>query len=169
MASASEIHLSVETPVAFRVPAITLESTQTATSLLQKNHDLFDIFFNNLGFHNHTAHHVLTAWALGARDPQLRRAYMDSAQIQRPINLARGQRELIDMSNSKEFLNCLGGAEYFEDYLRFFERQLQRRNIKDTLAEFLFSNSEIAKNMFPRLFASELASLLVLKARKNGA
>lgn len=55
--------------------------------LLQKHH----IFFNNTGFHNHIAHHLLTLYGLGAPASVIERQYKLNASYQRPVVLSTNQ------------------------------------------------------------------------------
>ncbi len=52
------------------LPGITGDSQKAVSKLLDLNDAKFDIYFNNAGFHNHCAHHLLAAYSLGA-SPQL--------------------------------------------------------------------------------------------------
>ena len=51
MATSSKVKLSVSQHPEFFVPGITSESADTASELLQENHDQHHIFFNKSGFH----------------------------------------------------------------------------------------------------------------------
>jgi hypothetical protein len=156
MAPASIVRLSKENAGVFHVEPLSHESTERANELLQKNHENFHIFFNDRGFHNHTAHYLLTAWAIGATPPQLQSAYDRHTDYQRPRDYPAVKREPKDMSSPETFLECMSKPEYFEDYIRFFEEEIGRRGVQPVLREYLFSGTEIAENMFWRLYASKL-------------
>lgn len=51
MATSSKVQLSPTLGAQFSVPGISSESAETASKLLQKNHEETHIFFNNDGFH----------------------------------------------------------------------------------------------------------------------
>lgn len=82
-------------------PGATVESTKALIALLKKNHNKWHIFFNDSGkytrtnvgdfpptrfpgFHNHLAHHLLAAYALGATPEILQAAYDEHASYQAP-------------------------------------------------------------------------------------
>jgi hypothetical protein len=64
-------------------PGNSLESTTALQKCLKENHEKFHIFFNDRGFHNHTSHHLLAIWALGASAPLIEAAYKINAEYQR--------------------------------------------------------------------------------------
>ncbi|KAH6668434.1 hypothetical protein B0J14DRAFT_164803 [Halenospora varia] len=162
MASSSIIALSPAHAGVFHAEGITQESTKKATEFLQKNHERYHIFFNSLGFHNHTAHYILTAWALDATPQQLERAYNEWLHVQRPRDLSSGERKTVDLSNANTFLSCFSKAEFFEDYIRFFDGAVARNGVKSVLEEYLFSGTELSTGLFRRLFASFLHPLIHL-------
>lgn len=51
MATSSKIHLSPDQKPTFYVPGITAETADSASELLQENHEKHHIFFNYAGFH----------------------------------------------------------------------------------------------------------------------
>ena len=57
---------------------------ETVLKLLEENDRTFHIFYNNRGYHNHTVHHVLTAYALGASVATLKTIYEKNTSYQRP-------------------------------------------------------------------------------------
>ena len=67
-----------------QLPGITSETQKLTMELLQKNHDKFDIFFNEKGFHNHFVHHLLAAYSLGGSQQLLNRIYERHLSYQRP-------------------------------------------------------------------------------------
>lgn len=53
-----------------QLPDLSIKTQQFTFELLKKNHTNFDIFRNEIGYHNHLVHHLLAAYSLGA-SPQL--------------------------------------------------------------------------------------------------
>ena len=66
------------------LPGITKESKEAVLKLLDQNHKNFDIFYNNQGFHNHCAHHLLAAYSCGASPEVLESIYKKSTNYLRP-------------------------------------------------------------------------------------
>ena len=84
-ASGSKVYLSAsECKPEFYLPGISEKSAQRASELLQENHEKHHIFFNESGFHNHIAHHLLTVFALNASPEQIQKHYDDNKSYQRP-------------------------------------------------------------------------------------
>ncbi|KAH6668414.1 hypothetical protein B0J14DRAFT_658327 [Halenospora varia] len=162
MASSSIVALSPAYAGVFHIETITAEATQKATELLQQNHEQYHIFFNELGFHNHTAHYILTAWALGATPPQLERAFNEWLHVQRPRDLSSGQRKPLGLSTATSLVDHFGKADCFNDYIQFFDGAVAKNGVKAVLEEYLFSGTELSKGMFRRLFASFLHPLIHL-------
>ena len=52
MATASKIQLSLDHCGEFHVPNIPAESAVTGSEVLQENHEVYHIFFNESGFHS---------------------------------------------------------------------------------------------------------------------
>lgn len=152
--SSSVVALSSAHAGTFHVEGLTLESTIKATELLQENHERYHIFFNELGFHNHTAHYILTAWTLAATPTQLDRAFREWLHVQRSRDLSGGKRNIVDVSTPDAFISCLNKDEFFEDYIRFFDSAVAQKGIAAVLEEYLFSATELSVGLFRRLFAS---------------
>src|ERR1700722_9264708 len=83
-------------------PGATNQSTNALRKALKENNEKWHIFFNDDHFHkcvrvltrrtgssnaidSHTAHHVITLWALGGTGPVIEAAYKSTASYQRPI------------------------------------------------------------------------------------
>ncbi|CAD6892853.1 unnamed protein product [Tilletia laevis] len=142
-------------------PGFTPPEAQAATRVLQQNHDDFHVFFNMSGFHNHLAHHVLAALALGAPaqhypklwnhallndlDPSFRLNKKPSHEGYTPITRATW----------KESLNKY--TAYWA-YLAFFEDEIAQNGVGETLERFLFSDDALSApaHMLVRLFDGAL-------------
>ena len=76
MATAARVQLTAREQPAFSLPQYnTPDKAKTASELLQKNHDSYHMFFNSDGFHNHIAHHLLTAYALAASPEEIQQHF----------------------------------------------------------------------------------------------
>ncbi|UJR19806.1 hypothetical protein I4U23_022939 [Adineta vaga] len=129
--------LLIQNPHTYLLPGVTSKTIETCSRLLQDNHEHHHIFFNSEdGFHNHTAHHLLAAFGLGASCETLERIYKQQKQIQQPIH---------PLHNTKDFdpKKCLGDENYYHDYVKFFTEELENEkyqgNIQDLIEDYLFN------------------------------
>lgn len=154
MAPSSIVALSARNAGFYHVAKLDDDATRTANKLLQANHDKFHIFFNDRGFHNHTAHYILSAYALGATAEELLRMNDSQTTMQIPRHPSIDRR-IKDMSDAVTFRDCMSKPEFFHDYMLFFENEVDRKGVGAVVREYLLSDSPIAREMLPRLYASE--------------
>lgn len=96
-------------------------------------------------------HQVLTLYGLGAPGHVLEEHYASSSSYQmKPKKLTEENVEA--MSDPEGFKRFLGNREYTHDYMEFFQREIGKRGVEEVLQEYLFSGTEIAEDMFARLF-----------------
>jgi len=89
----------------------------------QKHH----VFYNSEGFHNHTAHHLLSLYGLGAPADVIEQRYKENASYQR----SQGQldeRVLEDLSNPENFKKYLNKEKYYKDFLHSGRMSSKRRD-----------------------------------------
>ncbi|KAL3470512.1 hypothetical protein BJX99DRAFT_267419 [Aspergillus californicus] len=161
MTSRIPIDLSPAKAGVYHTSNLGKRSAETANELLHQNHELFHIFFNDQGFHNHIAHYLLTAFAIGATPDQLQRMYDDQKLLQRPPPSLHGNIPQ-NMHDGKVFREHLGNQNYYQDYLRFFESQISIHGWENVLQDHLFSRSENAELVLTRMFASFLHPIIHL-------
>lgn len=152
MASASQVHLSPETAGVCHIPNIKVESAKKANQVLQENHDKFHMFYNEDGFHNHIAHHILTLFALGANPSEIQKAFDENQDYQRP-HFPIEDKIIKDMADPDNFKKYLGQEKYFHDYVAFFEKEMDARGWQSVVSEYLFSRSSLAEDLLVRMFA----------------
>ncbi|CAF3745246.1 unnamed protein product [Rotaria sp. Silwood1] len=122
----------------YHLPGITPETIETCSDLLQKNHEKNHVFFNlRGGFHNHTAHHLLTALSLGASSNTLKHIYEQQMKIQLPLAPLHKEQDF-------DVQKCLGDDNYYHDYLEFFKKELNNEkyqgNIEDLIEDYVFNH-----------------------------
>ena len=95
------------------IPGQASRTQETTVELLKKNNRSFDIFFKK-ALHNHTAHHILAAYAFGASEERLNRIYEFYASYQTarlPPKLTITQENWTEHLGDDEYLlylnNCL--------------------------------------------------------------
>jgi len=156
MATAATLSLTPDTVGVLHVPnsQLSQESCQRVSELLQKNHDHHHMYFNQSGFHNHIAHHLLTIFALGATAPQIQKAYDDNAKYQRP-QFPVDKDTVSSMSNPEQFKKYLGNERYFHDYEIYFRREIEKHSgdYGAVVKEQLFADTPQAKDLLIRMLA----------------
>ncbi|KAM3068892.1 hypothetical protein ACMFMG_004065 [Clarireedia jacksonii] len=161
MATPSKIHLTTEDTGVFKFKPQNKETAAKISELLQENHDKHHIFFNESGFHNHIAHHLLTLYALGAPADIIEKQYKKNASYQRAVVEAE-DRAIVDMSSPENFEKYLGEGKYYHDYLLFFQQEMEKKGWQDVLKEYLFAGDARADNFLGRLYAGFLHPIIHL-------
>ncbi|KAL1860327.1 hypothetical protein VTK73DRAFT_7380 [Phialemonium thermophilum] len=139
----------------------TEEAAQKTSELLQKDNEEHHVFFNNEGFHNHIPHHLLALFGTGAPATAIQKAYDDNAGYQRPA-LSPHERVIQDLETWDHARKYLGKEQYYPDFLRFFQKEIERKGWENVLNEYLFKGDDIADELFARLFAGFLHPLIQL-------
>jgi Questin oxidase-like len=161
MATASHIELTTNDTGIFRGPVLNTESAKTASHYLQENHDKFHLFFNSEGFHNHIVHHLLSIYALGATEQDIRKAFDGNKHYQRPQYPVEG-KVVQDMSDRAQFAKYLGQEKYTNDYIVYFQKEIEAKGWETVLNEHLFSGDEHAETLLVRMYAGFLHPLIHL-------
>ncbi|KFY18225.1 hypothetical protein V492_00045 [Pseudogymnoascus sp. VKM F-4246] len=159
MATSRKVQLSPEDSGVFSLNKPTAESAQTASRLLQENHE--NLFFNEEGFHNHIVHQVLTLYGLGAPPDVIERHYKANTSYQMKPKPLREENVKV-MSTPEGFKKFLGNTDNTHDYIEFFHRELEAKGVEAVLQEYLFSRSERAEDMLARLYGGFLHPLIHL-------
>ncbi|RAH48453.1 questin oxidase family protein [Aspergillus brunneoviolaceus CBS 621.78] len=160
MATAHQIHLSPTTTTGIFSVAATdsgkgtgpNEASARATSeVLQHDLEHHHVFFNDLGFHNHIVHHILSIYALGASVEEIRAAYERDRAYQRKA-IPVDEAVVAKLADRNRFLGLLGMKEHYSNFVRFFQREIERVGVEEVLKGFLFGQDEVARAMLGRLF-----------------
>ena len=64
-----------------------------------------------------------------------------------------------DMFDTERFKACIGKEEHFLDFCEFFEQALEKYGYEEVLQRYLVGDSEVARNLFPRMYHGTLFSL----------
>lgn len=153
----SIIQVTPATGGLYHDPNISAASAAQVTSLLQKNHDSFHVYWNDKGYHNHQVHYLLTAYALGASAPKLQNAFDTNAHYQRPL-FPLNEERIRKLANDEYFISLLGCEDYFHDLVAFFERKFEKAGWQMVVQQYLFSRSKLAEELLVRLFAGKSAN-----------
>lgn len=103
---------------------------------------------------DHTVHHILTIYALGATPDEIRAAYDRDKSYQRPV-LPTTQSVVESLHDKTQFQQHLGKEKNYPNYLAFFQQEIEKKGVPDVLNEYLFSGSESAETMLARLYGGE--------------
>lgn len=161
MATANTVQLNLGQLPEFYRKGISEDSTKKASELLQRNHDDYHIFFNSDGFHNHIAHHLLTIWALRASPKDIQRGFDSNRTYQRPAKTP--ETSIVEeLHDPKKFIGYLGPDKYYNDFLQFFEDEIQKTGWQDVLTEYVFAGDERADQMLVQMYAGFLHPIIHL-------
>ncbi|KAK3072515.1 hypothetical protein LTR53_006651 [Teratosphaeriaceae sp. CCFEE 6253] len=161
MATASKIHLATSQQPEFYRSGISQDAANTASKLLQKNHDEHHIFFNRDGFHDHIAHHLLTLWALRAQPEDLQHAYDINAGYQRPLQ-PPDRSVLTEFHDVERFAGYVGKEQYYNDFLVFFQDEMTETTMPDVINKYILSGDKRADDLLCRLFGGFLHPIIHL-------
>lgn len=137
-----------------RIPSFhTTIANDVVIKLLQRNHIEHHILWRE-GFHNHFPHVLLTNYALGANEKIFQQEWERESQYLEPIG--ERKQEKITPDNFTEFL---GQAEYYRNFLHFFEDQIL--NHPGASAE-IFYHYFFHKSVFPSVLSGAVHPLIHL-------
>ncbi|RFU32256.1 hypothetical protein B7463_g4058, partial [Scytalidium lignicola] len=153
MADGTKVVLSTQhNPGFIHVDKVHQETADLVGKLLTENDSEYNIWYNYAGLHNHTVHQLLTLYALGATPKEVQIAY----DINRGSQLPK-RKEIITELISKfhdpaVFKKYLGRSEYYPEYLKFFQDEVNQKGIKQTILEYLFKGDEASNDLLSRAF-----------------
>jgi len=143
------------------IPGTTPEAEQALLETLKHNHQNNHIFFNDKGYHNHAAHHILAIYGLGANGKLLREGYENDKSYQRPLGKSPGP------VSDNNFCDHLGDARYYQAYLEFFSDQVIAKGVDKTLEDYLYSKNfnfndraEVDGSRQPEMFSRFMSGLM---------
>ncbi|CCM00189.1 uncharacterized protein FIBRA_02217 [Fibroporia radiculosa] len=137
------------------LPGVTSESKLAVSRVLKANHEQRHAFINEYGFHNHTSHHLLAVFALGAPPPIFDAIFGDHKSRTLPTLESPG---VIDEDN---FFEHLGKRVYYDAYLQHFHKVVLEKGASAAMEEYLFSpaanfsetQSDSQRQMLTRTFS----------------
>ncbi|KAG8215798.1 hypothetical protein J3R82DRAFT_7706 [Butyriboletus roseoflavus] len=121
-----------------RVPNSGPEATAALLKALRDNHERSHVFFNEFSFHNHSVHHLLAVYALGAPGPVISAAYQNTHLDHMRVAFVSPDTVTITDDN---FTDYLGNDHYYNAYLNYFHRVVLEpgATISNILEKYLFS------------------------------
>lgn len=100
---------------------------------------------------DHIPHSLLSIYALGGSPEDIRAAYERNQSYQRkaiPVNV-----EVVEKLNETGyFKEYLGKGKHYPNFLSFFQRQIEEKDVDAVLDEYVFAGNERAENMLCRVW-----------------
>ncbi|KAM0813222.1 putative Oxidoreductase AflY [Seiridium cardinale] len=161
-ATAYSISLSpVATAGSTNVGNLTQESADKVSELLMINNALYHARFNDAGFHNHIVHHLLALWALGSTPAEIQDLYDYNKSYQAPLKRQPASVS-VGLKDKAFFRENMGKAEYYADFVRFFQDEIAERGVPDVVNEYLLKGDEFANDIFGRMHSGFMHPLIHL-------
>ncbi|KAL2697476.1 hypothetical protein AAEP93_011380 [Penicillium crustosum] len=161
MATATKIELSFMADTGVYSSGLREDTARATSDALQEDMELHHIFFNDEKFHNHTVHHLLSLYALGAGPEDINAAYKRNSTYQRPV-YPTNMGVVHAMYEEARFTECLGKEVNYPNYLAFFQREIDAYGVGAVLNQYVFSGDDRAESMLSRLFGGVLHPIIHL-------
>ncbi|KAL3430658.1 hypothetical protein BDV09DRAFT_189045 [Aspergillus tetrazonus] len=156
------IQLSADgTPGNTHVEGLMQQSADRVSELLMINYARYHTLFDAVGFHNHTVHHLLTLFALGATPDEIRAMYDLNIGYQSLVQY-RPASVVVQLKNRTFFKQCIGDLSYYDSFLRYFQDEIAQRGVPDVVNEYLFANDEISNDILGRMHSGFLHPMIHL-------
>ncbi|KAK3897325.1 oxidoreductase AflY [Staphylotrichum tortipilum] len=127
------------------------ESLEKCNELLQKNHEIFHMFFRDTAGHNHIVHSLLTILALGAGPEELQARFDDGVPIQR--SMPKVDEELLSrLDDDEACYAALGVVAQYNTFLEFFKRKMAAQDWKEVVLHYVFARTKLADAMLARMY-----------------
>ncbi|KAL3458171.1 hypothetical protein BJX64DRAFT_228063 [Aspergillus heterothallicus] len=152
---------ATETPGHTHVDGLTQESADRASELLMLNNARYHTLFDIVGFHNHTVHHMLTLFALGASPDEIRAMYDLNIGYQ-AFTVYRPACAAVQLKDRAFFKQCVGDSSYYGTFVRFFQDEIASRGIAGVVNEYLLAGDELANDILARMHSGFLHPMIHL-------
>ncbi|KAF7513643.1 hypothetical protein GJ744_007694 [Endocarpon pusillum] len=150
-----------ETPGRTHVEELSHESAEKVSELLMLNHVQHHTLFDEVGFHNHIVHHLLTLWALGATPSEIQAAY-DLNKPYQFLTQHHATSVSVKLKEPEFFNECLGKPKFYGDFLKFFQDKIAEHGVPNVVNEYIFKGDGRADNLFGRMHSGILHPLIHL-------
>ncbi|KAL4865123.1 hypothetical protein BDV12DRAFT_188379 [Aspergillus spectabilis] len=152
---------AAETPGETHMDDLTQESADRVSDLLMINYARYHTLFDAVGFHNHTVHHMLTLFALGATPDEIRAMYDLNIGYQALVNY-RPASVVVQLKDRAFFKQCIGDLSYYDSFLRFFQDEIAQRGVPDVVNEYLLKGDDISNDILGRMHSGFLHPMIHL-------
>lgn len=104
---------------------------------------------------NHTVHHILSLYALGAPKDAIEFQYKDHKESQRSLGTL--DREVVaSMHDAQHFRKYLNKEEHYRNYLEFIRQEIFQNGYEAVVLKYLLSGSDQADDLLTRCFGGML-------------
>ncbi|CAG8225358.1 unnamed protein product [Penicillium salamii] len=152
MATSTKIVLTPSHGGVFSQPGLSWASARKVSEVLQHDMENHHIYLNDIEFHDHIVHFMLTIWALGASPETIQLQYEREDKRQRPA-YPRDESLIQSLSDKKVFMKYMYHEEQYSNYLAFFQREITQKGVPAIMKEYLFGGDELAESLLSRMFA----------------
>ncbi|KAJ5908561.1 hypothetical protein N7495_001243 [Penicillium taxi] len=161
MATATKILLSPVADTGIYSSGVREDTAEFTSKILQEDMEKHHVFFNDLGFHNHILHHLLSLYALGASPDDIQAAYKRNQSYQIPVR--KTDKNIVEAMHEKsEFLKFCGNEKHYANFLAFFQQEIGAKGVDEVVNEYLFTDDERSESMLCRLFGGLIHPLIHL-------
>jgi hypothetical protein len=113
---------------------------------------------------DHTVHHLLALYSLGATPDQIQAMYDLNKRYQslvqyRPASVA------VRLRDRAFFQQCLGNLSYYESFVRFFQDEIAERGIPDVVNGTLFQRDDVSDDILGRMHSGKTVASPPLNAK----
>ncbi|KAJ5480178.1 hypothetical protein N7530_005687 [Penicillium desertorum] len=161
MATSTKIWLTPENVGVFSSPNLSSASARKVSEVLQHDMENHHIYLNEIQFHDHIVHFMLTIWALGASPETIQLQYEREDKRQRPA-YPRDEKVITSFFDKYEFMKHMFQEEHYSNYLAFFQREIDAKGVPGVLKEYLFSGDKLAESLLSRMFAGLIHPIIHL-------
>ncbi|KAK0635232.1 hypothetical protein B0T17DRAFT_483728, partial [Bombardia bombarda] len=106
------------------------------------------VCFNREGFHNHIPHHLLALYGTGASAKVLQKGFGENTSYQWP---AKPLHE--HLATAEDLHQHRGNANYYPDFLRFYQREIEAKGWQAVMSKQLFSGDDASEDLLLRIFS----------------
>lgn len=106
-------------------------------------------------------HHLLALYSLGASPDEVQTSYEINERYQKKM-IVHSAAEAEKLNDPENFKRCLGNHKNYNDFLKFFTKELATKSIPQAVNEFVFDGSERADDMLARMFGGFLHPIIHL-------
>ncbi|KAJ6020753.1 hypothetical protein N7540_006257 [Penicillium herquei] len=151
MATSTKIWITPEHTGVFSSSNLSLASARKVSEVLQHDMENHHVYLNELEFHDHIVHFMLTIWALGASPETIQLQYEREQKRQQPAYLP-DENVIASFYNKDKFLKHMYQEEHYSNYLAFFQREIAAKDVPAVMKEYLFSGDKLAESLLSRMF-----------------
>jgi hypothetical protein len=101
---------------------------------------------------DHIVHHLLSIFALGASPSQIDAAYDLNKKYQLPA-ITNSAEVAHKLHEPAFFDECLGQTEYYQDFMKFFQGEIDAKGVEAVVNEYVFKGDKRADDMLVRMYS----------------